>query len=95
MCFVNVFIDFAVIAIFKDYFSPPQLNSGFFGESVGKYINLYLINVRYFKIIMLIICLSYFIFRQDIQDLQDFFAFPEERQKPIPLFEGVHLAIKT
>ena len=24
-----------------------------------------------------------------------FFTFPEERQKPISLFEGVHLAIKT
>jgi len=62
---------------------------------VGKHFNLYLINVRYFKIIMLIICLSYFIFRQDLQDFQDFFAFPEERQKPISLFEGVHLVIKT
>ena len=25
---------------------------------------------------------------------QDFFAFPEERQKPISLFEGVHLGIQ-
>jgi len=36
----------------------------------------------------------YFIFRQDFQDFQDFFAFPDERQKPISLFEGVHLATK-
>jgi len=41
---------------------------------------------------------AYFIFRpqydkylptrQDLQDFQDFFAFPEERQKSISLFEG-------
>jgi hypothetical protein len=38
---------------------------------------------------------AYFIFRQDQPDFQDIFAFPEERQKPISLFEGVLLAIKT
>ena len=37
----------------------------------------------------------YCIIRQDLQDFQDFFAFPEERQKPISLFEGVHLNIKA
>jgi hypothetical protein len=40
-------------------------------------------------------------FRQDLQDFQDFFAFPRsagqaaERQKPISLFEGVHFGIKA
>jgi len=38
---------------------------------------------------------AYYLFRQDFQDFQDFFAFPEERQKPKSLFEGVHSAIKT
>jgi len=45
--------------------------------------------------------MSIFLFRQDRHDFQDIFAFPacpatsgEERQKPIPLFEGVHPAIK-
>jgi len=28
------------------------------------------------------------IIRQDLQDEQDFFAFPEERQKVSPLYEG-------
>ena len=44
----------------------------------------------------------YYSSRQDLQDFQDFFTFPacpvksgEERQKPISLFGGVHLAIKT
>jgi hypothetical protein len=32
------------------------------------------------------------IFRQDLQDNQDNFAFPEERQKASSLFEGTHLA---
>jgi hypothetical protein len=38
---------------------------------------------------------SAFLFRQDQPDFQDLFAFPEERQKPISLFEGVYLAIQT
>ena len=43
---------------------------------------------------MLIICLSIFYLDRINRIFQDFFAFPEERQKPISLFEGVHLGIQ-
>jgi hypothetical protein len=43
---------------------------------------------------MLIICLSIFYLDRINRIFQNFFAFPEERQKPISLFEGVHLAIQ-
>ena len=44
---------------------------------------------------MLIICLSTVYLDRIYRIFRIFFAFPEERQKPISLFEGVHLAIKT
>ena len=31
------------------------------------------------------------LFGQDLQDRQDIFAFPEERQKASSLFEGIHI----
>ena len=62
---------------------------------MGKHFNLYLINIRYHRIIMLIICLSTVYLDRIYRIFRIFFTFPEERQKPISLFEGVHLAIKT
>ena len=44
---------------------------------------------------MLIICLSTVYLDRIYRIIRIIFAFPEERQKPISLFEGVHLAIKT
>ena len=44
---------------------------------------------------MLIICLSIVYLDRIYRIIRIIFAFPEERQKPISLFEGVHLAIKT
>jgi len=65
---------------------PGELKFGSSGESVGKYFNLYLINIRYHKIIMLIICLSTVYLDRIYRIFRIFFCLSRRKAKTyIPL----------